>query len=179
MVGNTIGVALRNGVNAVLRTVIIGHVSPFCRVSFSLLNPGRLRLRLFRVPPQSRAAVNSHPLSLATSSLRRSIRVVVSRVTFTTTVVISAASSSSSHSWSSVYNNHYIVLGIARNATQADVKRAYRLLARKFHPDVNKDSKAGELFKSIRCSYEGLSMKLQGVSMTEHSNIRKTRGSLE
>ncbi|KAJ0243767.1 Chaperone DnaJ-domain superfamily protein [Hirschfeldia incana] len=75
------------------------------------------------------------------------------------TTVISAASSSSS--WSSASNsreqNHYVVLGIARNATQADVKRAYRLLARKFHPDVNKDSKAGELFKSIRCSYEVLS----------------------
>ncbi|KAH0865088.1 hypothetical protein HID58_082299 [Brassica napus] len=89
------------------------------------------------------------PLALAASSL------------YMITTVISAASSSSSHSWSSVYNNgehnHYIVLGIARNATQADVKRAYHLLARKFHPDVNKDSKAGELFKSIRCSYEGLS----------------------
>lgn len=75
------------------------------------------------------------------------------------TTVISAASSSSS--WSSASNrgeqNHYVVLGIARNATQADVKRAYRLLARKFHPDVNKDCKAGELFKSIRCSYEVLS----------------------
>lgn len=74
------------------------------------------------------------------------------------TTVISAASSSS---WASASNtggqNHYVVLGIARNATQADVKRAYRLLARKFHPDVNKDSKAGELFKSIRCSYEVLS----------------------
>ncbi|CAN7140808.1 unnamed protein product [Brassica rapa subsp. narinosa] len=73
------------------------------------------------------------------------------------TTVISAAYSSSS-SWSSAgEQNHYVVLGIARNATQADVKRAYRLLARKFHPDVNKDSKAGELFKSIRCSYEVLS----------------------
>ncbi|KAG2300229.1 hypothetical protein Bca52824_036701 [Brassica carinata] len=74
------------------------------------------------------------------------------------TTVISAASSSS---WPSASNrgekNHYVVLGIARNATQADVKRAYRLLARKFHPDVNKDSKAGELFKSIRSSYEVLS----------------------
>lgn len=48
------------------------------------------------------------------------------------TTVISAASSSS---WASASNtggqNHYVVLGIARNATQADVKRAYRLLARK------------------------------------------------
>ncbi|ESQ41814.1 hypothetical protein EUTSA_v10014046mg [Eutrema salsugineum] len=67
------------------------------------------------------------------------------------------ASSSSSSAYNSGGKNHYVVLGIARNSTQADIKRAYRLLARKFHPDVNKDSRAGELFKSIRCSYEVLS----------------------
>lgn len=51
------------------------------------------------------------------------------------TTVISAAYSSSS--WSSAgEQNHYVVLGIARNATQADVKRAYRLLARKVRPFV-------------------------------------------
>ncbi|CAF1780553.1 BnaC09g39700D [Brassica napus] len=98
------------------------------------------------------------------------------------TTVISAASSSSS-SWSSAYNNgeknHYVVLGIARNATQADVKRAYRLLARKFHPDVNKDSKAGELFKSIRCSYEVLSNEATRSqydrSLKHQENLRFSR----
>ncbi|KAM4091326.1 hypothetical protein ACJW30_09G128300 [Castanea mollissima] len=51
----------------------------------------------------------------------------------------------------------YSVLGISPNASSSDVKRAYRLLARKYHPDVSKDSKAGEVFKSIRHAYEVLS----------------------
>ncbi|KAK4581466.1 hypothetical protein RGQ29_024913 [Quercus rubra] len=51
----------------------------------------------------------------------------------------------------------YTVLGISPNASSSDVKRAYRLLARKYHPDVSKDSKAGEVFKSIRHAYEVLS----------------------
>ncbi|KAF8094607.1 hypothetical protein N665_0359s0048 [Sinapis alba] len=97
------------------------------------------------------------------------------------TTVITAASSS----WSPAYNNgeknHYVVLGIARNATQADVKRAYRLLARKFHPDVNKDSKAGELFKSIRCSYEVLSNEAtrsqydRGLKHQENSRFSRVK----
>ncbi|XP_010492814.1 PREDICTED: J domain-containing protein DDB_G0295729 [Camelina sativa] len=79
-----------------------------------------------------------------------------------TTITYAAySSSSSSPSSSSASNtggqNHYAVLGVARNATQVDIKKAYRLLARKYHPDVNKDSRAGELFKTIRCSYEVLS----------------------
>ncbi|XP_038972131.1 dnaJ homolog subfamily C member 18 [Phoenix dactylifera] len=53
--------------------------------------------------------------------------------------------------------DHYAVLGLPRSASAADVKRAYRLLARKYHPDVSKDLQAGEMFKSIRCAYEVLS----------------------
>ncbi|XVF31248.1 hypothetical protein REPUB_Repub16aG0129000 [Reevesia pubescens] len=59
--------------------------------------------------------------------------------------------------------NHYSVLGVARNASSADIKRAYRLLARKYHPDVSKDSRAGEVFKSIRCAYEVLSNELTRI----------------
>ncbi|KAI3706517.1 hypothetical protein L6452_24317 [Arctium lappa] len=53
--------------------------------------------------------------------------------------------------------NHYTVLGVSADASTSDIKRAYRLLARKYHPDVNKDSQAGELFKGIRLAYEVLS----------------------
>lgn len=49
-----------------------------------------------------------------------------------TTTVISAASSSSSSSGSNTgVQDHYLVLGVARNATSVDIKKAYRLLARK------------------------------------------------
>ncbi|TXG66321.1 hypothetical protein EZV62_007596 [Acer yangbiense] len=53
--------------------------------------------------------------------------------------------------------DHYAVLGIASTATSSDIKRAYRLLARKYHPDVSKDSQAAEVFKSVRRAYEVLS----------------------
>ncbi|KAK1281633.1 Chaperone protein dnaJ 6 [Acorus calamus] len=53
--------------------------------------------------------------------------------------------------------DHYSVLGLPRRASSADVKKAYRLLALKYHPDVSKDMQAGEIFKSIRQAYEVLS----------------------
>lgn len=53
--------------------------------------------------------------------------------------------------------DHYAVLGLPPGASTADVKRAYRLLARKYHPDCSKDLQAGEMFKSIHCAYEVLS----------------------
>ncbi|CAK9136734.1 unnamed protein product [Ilex paraguariensis] len=53
--------------------------------------------------------------------------------------------------------NHYAVLGVSPNASSADIKKAYRLLALKYHPDVSKDSGAGEVFKSIRIAYDVLS----------------------
>ncbi|KAJ0616641.1 putative DnaJ domain, Chaperone J-domain superfamily [Helianthus annuus] len=60
----------------------------------------------------------------------------------------------------SVANNqqdHYAVLGLSTDASQSDIKKAYRLLARKYHPDVNKDSQASEVFKSVHLAYEVLS----------------------
>ncbi|KAK7396159.1 hypothetical protein VNO78_16967 [Psophocarpus tetragonolobus] len=59
--------------------------------------------------------------------------------------------------------NHYAVLGVARTATALEIKRAYRLLARKFHPDVSKDPHAAELFKSIHHAYEVLSNEVTRV----------------
>lgn len=47
------------------------------------------------------------------------------------------------------YKDYYAALGITKDATQEDVKRAYRKLARKFHPDLNKDKDAEERFKEI------------------------------
>lgn len=51
----------------------------------------------------------------------------------------------------------YEVLGVTRSASEDDIKKAYRKLARQFHPDVNKDPDAGEKFKEATESYAILS----------------------
>ncbi len=53
----------------------------------------------------------------------------------------------------------YKTLEISENASESEIKKAYRKLARKYHPDVNKDSKAEEKFKEINAAYEILSDK--------------------
>jgi molecular chaperone DnaJ len=56
--------------------------------------------------------------------------------------------------------NYYDLLGIEKNATEKEVKQAYRKLARKYHPDVNPGDKASEAkFKEINEAYEVLSDK--------------------
>ena len=54
------------------------------------------------------------------------------------------------------FRDYYEVMGVARDATQDDIKRAYRKLARKYHPDVNKESDAEERFKEVGEAYEVL-----------------------
>ncbi len=53
--------------------------------------------------------------------------------------------------------DYYDVLGVDKNASDQDIKSAYRKLARKFHPDVNKDADAETKFKEVREAYEVLS----------------------
>ncbi len=53
----------------------------------------------------------------------------------------------------------YETLGVSENATEAEIKKAYRKLARKYHPDVNKSPEAEEKFKEINAAYEVLSDK--------------------
>ena len=54
------------------------------------------------------------------------------------------------------FRDYYEVMGVARDATQDEIKRAYRKLARKYHPDVSKDENAEEKFKEVGEAYEVL-----------------------
>lgn len=54
------------------------------------------------------------------------------------------------------YKDYYGVMGLDRKASAEDIKKAYRKLARKYHPDVSKESDAEEKFKEIGEAYETL-----------------------
>jgi curved DNA-binding protein len=54
------------------------------------------------------------------------------------------------------FKDYYAALGIAKDASAEDIKRAYRKLARKYHPDVSKESDAEARFKQIGEAYEVL-----------------------
>lgn len=57
------------------------------------------------------------------------------------------------------YKDYYETLGVKRDASEAEIKSAYRKLARKYHPDVNKTKEAEEKFKDINEAYEVLGDK--------------------
>jgi len=54
------------------------------------------------------------------------------------------------------YKDYYAVMGVARDASAEDIKKAYRKLARKYHPDVSKEANAEERFKEVQEAYETL-----------------------
>jgi len=54
------------------------------------------------------------------------------------------------------FKDYYTIMGVARDATQDEIKRAYRKLARKYHPDVSKESDAETRFKELGEAYEVL-----------------------
>jgi len=55
------------------------------------------------------------------------------------------------------YKDYYKTLGVGKTATEDEVKTAYRKLARRYHPDVNKDPQAEEKFKEVNEAYQVLS----------------------
>jgi curved DNA-binding protein len=57
---------------------------------------------------------------------------------------------------STTYKDYYEILGVEKSADAKEIKKAYRKLAREFHPDVSKDPDAEERFKEIAEAYEVL-----------------------
>ena len=54
------------------------------------------------------------------------------------------------------FKDYYEIMGVSRDASPDDIKRAYRRLARKYHPDVSKEKDAEERFKEVGEAYEVL-----------------------
>ena len=54
------------------------------------------------------------------------------------------------------FKDYYGVLGVEPSAGDAEIKTAYRRLARKYHPDVSKEAGAEDKFKAVNEAYEAL-----------------------
>lgn len=68
------------------------------------------------------------------------------------------------------YKDYYKTLGVAKTANETEIKDAYRKLARKYHPDVNKDPKAEDMFKEVNEAYQVLSDPEKRIKYDQFGN---------
>ncbi len=64
----------------------------------------------------------------------------------------------------------YETIGVSESASPEEIKKAYRKLARKYHPDINKDPEAIEKFKEINAAYEVLSDEKKKAQYDQHGD---------
>lgn len=67
-------------------------------------------------------------------------------------------------------NSLYETLGVSKKASADEIKKAYRRLARKYHPDINKDPGAEDKFKEINAAYEILSDEKKRAQYDRHGD---------
>jgi molecular chaperone DnaJ len=72
--------------------------------------------------------------------------------------------------------NLYEVLGVGKTADQAEIKKAYKKLARQYHPDLNKDPKAAERFKEVSAAYEVLEDESKRAAYDEFGEASLSSG---
>jgi len=73
--------------------------------------------------------------------------------------------------------DYYDVLGVSRGADDDQIKKAYRRLARKYHPDVSKDTNAAEKFKEVQEAYQVLSDKNKRAAYDQFGHAGAGMGS--
>ncbi len=72
--------------------------------------------------------------------------------------------------------DYYEVLGLQKGATQEEIKKAYRALAKKYHPDINKEPGAEEKFKEINEAYDTLSDEQKKARYDQFGHEDPTQG---
>ena len=72
--------------------------------------------------------------------------------------------------------DYYEILGLERNATDSDIKRSYRKLARQYHPDVNKEDEAETIFKEVSEAYTILSDPQRRAAYDRLIHMAMTQG---
>lgn len=71
------------------------------------------------------------------------------------------------------YKDYYKILGVERDASEADIKKAFRKLAHKYHPDVSKEKDAEAKFKDVNEAYQTLSDPEKKQHMTSSDKDEK------